>query len=126
MSGLILHCVGDIYATPRTLAAFQADPTCLDAALNILRRADLRYANLEAPLLVQGKARFSTGVRLHSPPAVANLFTHLGYEVVGVANNHMMDFGAAGLDSTLHALKVGGLATAGAGCNQSEARPGAA
>jgi gamma-polyglutamate biosynthesis protein CapA len=115
MSELTLHCVGDIYASGRSVELLRADPTCLEGAAGVLRRADVRFANLEAPLLADGRALFSTGVRLRSPPAVADLLRRLGIDMVGLANNHMLDFGPEGLASTLRELQASGLPAVGAG-----------
>jgi Bacterial capsule synthesis protein PGA_cap len=125
MSSLTLHCVGDIYAAPRSVEQFRADPDTLRAAASILRRADVRLANLEAPLIQGGRSEYSTGVRLQSPPAVAELLRHLGFEAVSLANNHLMDFGPDGLRSTLVTLADNGIASAGAGPDLSAARAGA-
>ncbi|HEY2792684.1 MAG TPA: CapA family protein [Micromonosporaceae bacterium] len=117
MIDLRLHCVGDICARQATLDAFAADPTCLDAARAVLERADVRFANLEAPLVADGRALFSTGVRLKSPPALVGVLQHLGFEVVTLANNHMLDYGRIGLADTLAAAKAAGFPTVGAGAD---------
>jgi poly-gamma-glutamate synthesis protein (capsule biosynthesis protein) len=122
MSDLTIHCVGDIYAAPRSVVQLRADPGTLEAAATILRRADLRLGNLEAPLLQGGRPAFSTGVRLQSPPAVVDLLRHLGFEAVSLANNHLMDFGPDGLRSTLGLLRENGIAPAGAGPDLAAAR----
>jgi poly-gamma-glutamate synthesis protein (capsule biosynthesis protein) len=122
MNSLTLHCVGDIYAAPRSVEQFLADTDTLRAAASILRRADVRLANLEAPLIQGGRALFSTGVRLQSPPSVAELLRHLGFDAVSLANNHLMDFGPDGLRSTLATLAGSGIASAGAGPDLSAAR----
>jgi poly-gamma-glutamate synthesis protein (capsule biosynthesis protein) len=122
MSELTLHCVGDVYASQRALDAWRSDPTVVDAARSVLAGADLGLANLEAPLVDGGQARFSTGVRLHSPPAVTGQLRDLGVGVVTLANNHMMDYGPAGLTATLERLRSEGVGAAGAGPTSAAAR----
>src|SRR5438045_1537884 len=122
MSELTLHCIGDVYAAPRTLGLFGQDPACLEAARAVLARADVRFANLEAPLLDAGRPLFSTGVRLQSPTAVAGLLRHLGVDVVTLANNHLMDYGTPGLASTLGRLDAAHIAHVGAAGSLEEAR----
>jgi hypothetical protein len=126
MSDLRLHCVGDVYAAAASLDAFAAEPTFglgkLAAACNVLQRADVRFANLEAPLLEHGRALYSTGVRLRSPPALVDVLRRLGVEVVTLANNHMLDFGVSGLRSTLAHLRRAGIASVGAGADLDRAR----
>ena len=83
--------------------------------------ADLRIANLEAPLCTAGTPALKL-IRLQSPPEAAEwLRSDLGCEVVSLANNHIMDWGAPGLDSTLEALDRRDVAYAGAGANSAEA-----
>jgi poly-gamma-glutamate synthesis protein (capsule biosynthesis protein) len=55
-------------------------------------------------------------IRLQSPPAAADwLRDDLRCDLVSLANNHIMDWGAPGLDATLAALDRVGVAFAGAG-----------
>jgi poly-gamma-glutamate synthesis protein (capsule biosynthesis protein) len=122
MSELTLHCVGDVYASERSVELLRTNPSCLDAAANVRRRADIRFANLEAPLLADGRALYSSGVRLKSPPAVADLLGRLGIDIVSLANNHLLDFGPDGLASTLHELQKRGLPAVGAGPTLAAAR----
>ena len=49
----------------------------------------------------------------------------LGFDVVSLANNHSMDFGADGLTSTLRALDAAGIVHAGAGSDLGAARAAA-
>jgi hypothetical protein len=99
-----------------------ADPGCLDAAAALLGRADVRFANLETPLLDEGRPLYSTGVRLKSPPGAVGILRRLGIDVVSLANNHMMDFGPPGLAATLHHLASEGLPAVGAGPTRAAAR----
>jgi hypothetical protein len=124
MNTLTLHCVGDIYAASRSVDRFRANPGIFDAAAVILRRADVRFANLEAPLLLGGRAAFSTGVRLQSPPTAVEILCHLGFDVVSLANNHLMDYGPEGLRSTLASLANNRIVSVGAGSDLSAARAG--
>lgn len=90
----------------------------------MLVRADVRFANLEAPLLDRGRALFSTGVRLKMPASAVGLVRRLGVEAVTLANNHMMDFGPDGVRSTLSALGGASIRHVGAGLDgQDAARP---
>jgi poly-gamma-glutamate synthesis protein (capsule biosynthesis protein) len=122
MSRLTLHCVGDIYAAQRSVDLLRTEPGALEAAVALLRQADLRFANLETPLLAGGSPLYSTGVRLKSPPAAVRILRNLGIDVVSLANNHMMDFGPPGLASTLEHLSAEGLPYVGAGPTRSAAQ----
>jgi poly-gamma-glutamate synthesis protein (capsule biosynthesis protein) len=77
--------------------------------------ADVRIANLEAPLTTGGVPAVKL-IRLQSPPEAASwLRDDLGCSAVSLANNHIMDWGAPGLESTLETLDRAGIAYAGAG-----------
>jgi poly-gamma-glutamate capsule biosynthesis protein CapA/YwtB (metallophosphatase superfamily) len=77
--------------------------------------ADLRIANLEAPLC-DGGVPAAKLIRLQSPVVAAEwLRDDLRCNVVSLANNHIMDWGQPGLDSTLAALDQAAIAYAGAG-----------
>src|SRR5690349_17169941 len=101
MKPLTVAIMGDIYASPRTFAQWEANQRCFDAIRRHLDAADLRFANLESPIIEGGTALFSTGVRLRTSPAVINLLRSMPIDVVGIANNHMNDFGPEGILSTL-------------------------
>jgi hypothetical protein len=122
MSRVTLHCLGDIYASRRSVELLRTDPSCLDAAAALLRRADVRFANLETPLLAEGRPLYSTGVRLKSPPEAVDILRRLGVDMVSLANNHMMDFGPPGLASTLHELNRHQIPAVGAGPTLAAAR----
>jgi poly-gamma-glutamate capsule biosynthesis protein CapA/YwtB (metallophosphatase superfamily) len=83
--------------------------------------ADLRIANLEAPLCSSGVPAAKL-VRLQSPVAAAEwLRDDLRCDAVSLANNHIMDWGQPGLDSTLSALDRVDIAYAGAGASDAVA-----
>lgn len=83
--------------------------------------ADLRIANLEAPLTTGGVPAPKL-IRLQSPLEAAEwLRDDLACDVVSLANNHIMDWGQPGLESTLNALDRVGVQYAGAGLTDTEA-----
>jgi poly-gamma-glutamate synthesis protein (capsule biosynthesis protein) len=59
-----------------------------------------------------------------SPPAGVEALRAVGITAVGVANNHALDFGAEALADTLAHLRSGGIAAAGAGLDERQARRG--
>jgi poly-gamma-glutamate capsule biosynthesis protein CapA/YwtB (metallophosphatase superfamily) len=83
--------------------------------------ADLRIANLEAPL-TEGGVPAAKLIRLQSPLKAADwLRDDLRCDVVSLANNHIMDWGEPGLRSTRAALDRAGIRYAGAGATDVEA-----
>lgn len=92
-------------------------------ALSALDEADpdARVINLETTVTADG--RFSPEKALHYRMNPENLavLTVAKPDVCVLANNHMLDFGFAGLADTLEALAGAGLRTAGAGRDAAEA-----
>jgi len=84
--------------------------------------ADLSFLNLESPLCTGGKTTDKTGPNLKAAPECAKAITAAGFDVAGLANNHIMDYGDTGLEETMNACKGAGLAVCGAGKNQDAAQ----
>lgn len=92
------------------------------AFLAPLLRADYFIVNLEGPITVRTTSwdpdqRWS----YHARPAAAAALADLGVDAVGLANNHALDRGPAGLADTTTLLRQQSVATFGAGANRREA-----
>jgi poly-gamma-glutamate synthesis protein (capsule biosynthesis protein) len=85
--------------------------------------AALTLANLEVPLCAPGSAPApKAGPHLRAEPAIVrDLAAGFSPLVASLANNHLMDFGAAGLAETQSAVRAAGVRTVGAGVNAAEA-----
>ena len=89
----------------------------------LLAGAAVVFGNLEGPLTDRGNPEQDKTYVFRTPPAPASRALHnAGFNVVSLANNHTLDFGAEGLAQTMEALDAAGIAHAGAGANLSEAR----
>jgi hypothetical protein len=86
----------------------------------IFKASDLVIGNLEGPLVKDGKAVAGKCV-LRGDPGWATLLREVGFHVVSLANNHIMDYGVDGLVATMSSLKAAGLHCVGAGVNREEA-----
>ena len=87
-----------------------------------LRSADITTANLEGAVTSRGVAA-AKQYRFRGPVGLltgARQFA--GMDVLTLANNHSLDFGAAGLADTLSAARTAGIATVGAGSDEAAAR----
>jgi poly-gamma-glutamate synthesis protein (capsule biosynthesis protein) len=93
--------------------------------VDFIRDADLAVANLEAPI-TDGGERFPLpkGYVYRAPPASAAALAWAGFDVLGLANNHSLDYGAAGLADTVALAARSGMVTVGAGADPAEARRG--
>ncbi|MCA9658373.1 MAG: CapA family protein, partial [Myxococcales bacterium] len=92
--------------------------------VDLLKRADLTYANLEGPMAagidkngddvgdpgeVFDKVVYSAYPRFNFHPSVAVDLKRSGFDVVSTANNHALDRQAIGVDRTIDALRKAGL-----------------
>jgi hypothetical protein len=97
-----------------------------DAALAALAppfaAADLAFANLEFPVGDPAWVEPGRSPEFWHAPDVAPALARAGVRVVSLANNHVMDCGARGLERTRAACAEAGLAAIGAGPDLETAR----
>lgn len=84
--------------------------------------AGLVIANLECPLIYESAPIEKLGPVLGVGVDCIRTLSSAGIDVLNLANNHIMDHGPAGLESTLIACAKVGIETVGAGNNLDEAR----
>lgn len=93
-----------------------------DALAEIERRQpDLRLVNLETAITTSGQAWPGKGVHYRMHPANIGCLTAARIDCCALANNHVLDWGYAGLAQTLHTLQQSGLHHAGAGLDAGSA-----
>ncbi|HEY3355677.1 MAG TPA: CapA family protein [Polyangia bacterium] len=97
-------------------------------ALGELRRAApaARVVNLETSVTRSDEHWPDKGINYRMHPANVGCLTAAGIDVCALANNHVLDWGHAGLLETLATLRRAGIATAGAGRSDAEAAAPAA
>lgn len=88
---------------------------------NVLSEADYRIFNLETPL-----TDVETPIAKAGPALIASLATVKGYAAIGadiltLANNHILDQGVAGLETTLRLLRENNIVAVGVGKTPAEA-----
>jgi poly-gamma-glutamate capsule biosynthesis protein CapA/YwtB (metallophosphatase superfamily) len=122
---VVLAAVGDITpgeAVAPAVAAYGAAYPWAHVGLQ-LRSADLTTGNLEGAITGRGTPAPAKQYHFRGPAALLNgARRYAGFDVLTVANNHALDFGAAGLADTLAAARRAGLATVGGGGNLATAR----
>jgi poly-gamma-glutamate synthesis protein (capsule biosynthesis protein) len=82
---------------------------------------DARIVNLETAVTTSS-ARAPKGINYRMNPANAACLTAARIDCCALANNHVLDWGSAGLAETLQTLQRLGMRTAGAGRDAAEAR----
>ncbi len=81
-----------------------------------------RLVNLETSITAGGEFAAGKAIHYRMHPANAGCLTAAQPDVCVLANNHVLDFGRAGLADTLRTLAGAGLGTAGAGLDGTQAR----
>ncbi len=81
-----------------------------------------RIVNLETAVTRSDAAWKAKGINYRMHPANVACIGAAQVDVAALANNHVLDYGHAGLEETLATLAAAGVQTAGAGRNQAEAQ----
>jgi poly-gamma-glutamate capsule biosynthesis protein CapA/YwtB (metallophosphatase superfamily) len=87
-----------------------------------IARADLSFFNLETPLSANGRPIEKDGPNFRAHPDCIKAAAEAGFDIAGLANNHIMDFGETGLTDTIKTCKNIGLLICGAGQSLAEAQ----
>jgi poly-gamma-glutamate capsule biosynthesis protein CapA/YwtB (metallophosphatase superfamily) len=83
---------------------------------------DARIINLETSVTSCDEFRIDRGINYRMHPDNIDCLTAARIDVCVLANNHVLDYGYAGLEETLETLWAAGLETAGAGLEMTVAR----
>lgn len=110
-SELVIAAVGDIAMLRKPSRALYLEPW---------QNTDLRFANLEAPL-TDGGIPAAKLIRMKAPTQSATWLREMRCDAVSLANNHIMDWGIPGLESTLASLDAAGVKHAGAAMTAEQA-----
>lgn len=115
--GISIVVTGDICPINRAEKAILEGEgeTLFGEYLDELRKADLTIGNLETPLTRGGHPIVKSGPNLRAVPECAAFLKAAGLDVVGLANNHILDYGAEGLADTIRACEAAGLDVTGGG-----------
>lgn len=90
---------------------------------DLMQAPDLMVLNLETAIADPdvGRPPVAKSFLFKSPPSALPLLVEAGVDVVTLANNHTLDFGAEALAQTLDEIDAVGLARVGAGIDQDSA-----
>ncbi|MDD5626739.1 MAG: CapA family protein [Patescibacteria group bacterium] len=89
-----------------------------------LQNADITFGNLESPLLA-GEPVYTPSMVFRADPECAGALTKVGFDVLSLANNHIMNQGDKGLKKTLELLEQEGIQGIGAGLSREKAHQAA-
>ena len=90
--------------------------------LPLIQKSDIAITNLESPLLENGSPIAKTGPNLKAPVKSIEALKYAGFDMVTLANNHMMDYGREGLLSTIKICEDNQIKHIGAGTDLEEAK----
>ena len=105
------------------IAVETADPAILmERVAPYFRKSAIAFCNCEWPLTDRGVAwPGKAGRVVRSRPELVSTYTLCGFDVVSLANNHLMNYGVEGLMQTIEVLDAVGIAHSGAGKNRAAA-----
>lgn len=85
-----------------------------------LRKADILFGNLEGPMAESG-IRVGSIYSFRSDPRAVEGLKYAGFDMLSLANNHMLDYGRPALEDTIKNLKNNQIDYVGAGLSGAEA-----
>lgn len=122
---LVISAVGDIMldGTARPVMTEQGYDYPFVKMLPYFSGAQIIFGNVEGPLTDRGAPEEDKTFVFRSPPTkVGAALKAAGFNVVSLANNHTLDYGADGLMQTIETLDAAGILHTGAGADLMAAR----
>ena len=87
-----------------------------------LNSADITFANLECSISDRGQALIGKGVWLRAQPKAIEGLLYAGFNIINIANNHILDYNEIAMFDTIDILDEHGIKHMGAGKNLEVAR----
>ncbi len=105
--------IGDLIETDGPQAPFLYTADTLSSA-------DIAIGNLECPISNRGQPEDKTYI-FRAPPEAGNSLAYGGFDLVSLANNHILDYGPLAMQDTITILAENHIHAIGAGMNDQEA-----
>ncbi len=87
-------------------------------------KKDIAFGNLETSISDRGRPLPGKGIWFRTPPEAATALKQTGFDVVSIANNHILDYDTPALMDTIYYLEKASIKAVGAGENLEKARRG--
>lgn len=87
----------------------------------LFRDADFSFANLENALSTRGELMKGKATKHRGHPSLVAGLVDAGFDAVGIANNHLLDFGVPSLEETIMTLRRARIPFTGAGMDLEDA-----
>ena len=111
-AGTTLVFTGDILignSVSANYAAAGIDAILSEEMQHTLRDADITMVNEEFPFGTTGTAMEDKQYTFRVNPSYVSAFTDMGVDIVSLANNHILDYGAEALEETFACLDEAGI-----------------
>lgn len=123
---IVLLFAGDVYLSNHVLNAYERGggiQGVLDERIRQeIEEADLFMVNQEFPFTDRGTAAADKEFTFRISPSRIGIMKEMGIDIVTLANNHILDYGAEGLLDSCDALDEVGILHVGAGENLEQAK----
>lgn len=86
-----------------------------------LKKADVLFGNLEGPISDKG-VKVGSIYSFRAAPEVIKGLTYAGFDILSVANNHILDYAREAMEDTFLRLREANINYVGGGFNRKEAR----
>ncbi len=113
---ITLSFAGDVNFERRTALLLKDPATAFGSIASVLRQADFTAVNLETAVTSRGTPQPKT-YHFRTSPVAFTALRDAGVDLVTMANNHVLDYGQAGLADTLAAAREAGFPYVGTGTN---------
>ena len=123
-ASVMLSFAGDVHFSELVLQNYDKNGILAivdDEMLSHMQESDLFMLNHEFVFSNRGEAMEDKEYTLKNDPKYVKILQELGTDVVGIANNHILDFGQGAFLDTLDTLENANIPYAGGGRNLSEA-----
>ena len=121
MAGYSILIFGDICPDNDYRRLFDSGKPFSEEIVQDIRTASLVIGNLECPAAENGYPVQKTGPNQRARPQDLDLLSNIGFTVLSLANNHILDYGIPALEETMEKAEECGIKTVGAGRNAEEA-----
>jgi poly-gamma-glutamate synthesis protein (capsule biosynthesis protein) len=112
---------GDVNYDGSLAATLQSAPSTMLAGVKpVIDGADLTVVNLETAIAVGGD-QATKDITYEAPPSAFDALVANGVDVIGMANDHALDYGQSGLTQTLAAAKAKSVHLIGVGKDEAAA-----
>lgn len=125
MKDMKILVAGDLLPQPSNQELFEQGQTNElfgKELVELFVKNDFKVANLEGPLTENDIMIKKSGPNLRASEKSIHGIVEMGFDAVSLANNHILDYGEEGLQSTMRILKENSIQFFGAGKNLVEAK----